>query len=255
MVPPLVSLKPQDNSISKRTIVDVNLRGLLHILSESRQEAIDVSDVIVPVSSTSTSSTKNNNIRQRMKEITGFSLTAFRSSARAITGISASAIYSSTAVATSFYIRQVLKFILQLCPPALRYFLQPFLVLYFVPLFILRTITNQSRFREEDLDEQDSSTINSTWQEKQHESFVTAWKQAVKKADTSTSYWPIHVDSSTDDFYKDYDELPINDAILESIAVASEKEQLATVHDYNLAFFAKRRASNNINRQQGQKLP
>jgi len=41
-----------------------------------------------------------------------------------------------------------MKFVLSIFPPSFRYFLQPFLVLYYAPLFMLRTWTSPQLRRE-----------------------------------------------------------------------------------------------------------
>jgi len=86
--------------------------------------------------------------RATMRATTGFSLTTFRATMRAATGISLSAIYVSMAGFTSVLVRDAMKIILSILPTGFRYFLQPFLVLYFFPLFLLRTWSSPSLRRE-----------------------------------------------------------------------------------------------------------
>lgn len=101
-----------------------------------------------------------------------------------------------------------MKVIFGIFPAWFRYFLQPFLVLYYAPLFILRNLTGPTRQRAR----------------KTHEYFVEGWKEAVETADTKSSYWPIHLrgDGSLE---KDFDELDLSDAVAESVAVALEEQE------------------------------
>jgi hypothetical protein len=56
-------------------------------------------------------------LRNKLRQATGFSLTAFRATARAATGISFSAIYASTLAATGLWIRYIMSKILSIFPP------------------------------------------------------------------------------------------------------------------------------------------
>jgi len=91
---------------------------------------------------------RTRSFRATMRATTGFSLTTFRATMRAATGISLSAIYLSIIGFTSGLVRDAMKIILSVLPTSFRYFLQPFLVLYFFPLFLLRTWTSPSLRRE-----------------------------------------------------------------------------------------------------------
>lgn len=86
--------------------------------------------------------------RATMRKSTGISLTAIRATMRAATGVSLTAMYLSVFGFTSQWVRQSMKFVLSLFPPSFRYFLQPFLVLYYAPLFMLRTWTSPQLRRE-----------------------------------------------------------------------------------------------------------
>jgi len=127
---------------------------------------------------------------------------------RAATGISLTAVYASTVAATGAWIRQTMKWILSIFPAWFRYFLQPFLILYYAPLFILRNLTGPTR-------KQALQT---------HEHFVEGWKSAVERAEETSSYWPLHV---TDDGYieKDTSDVDFNDAVAESVEVAMEEKE------------------------------
>lgn len=118
-------------------------------------------------------------LRDRLRQATGFSFTVFRATIRGITGISLSAIYASTVAATGLWIRKVCSVILSIFPSWFRYFLQPFLVLYYAPLFILRNLTGPTRERAI----------------KQHESMLEGWKEAVEYAEKTekSGYWPVRV--------------------------------------------------------------
>lgn len=56
-------------------------------------------------------------LRNKLRQATGFSLTAFRATARAATGISISAIYASALAATGLWIRYIMSKILSIFPP------------------------------------------------------------------------------------------------------------------------------------------
>lgn len=119
-------------------------------------------------------------LRNKLRQVTGFSMTAFRATARAATGISLSAIYASTLAATGLWIRYIMSKILSIFPPGFRYFLQPFLVFYYAPLFILRGLCGPNR----------------NAQRRKHERIVEGWKEAVEFAEVTKKgeYWPVHVD-------------------------------------------------------------
>lgn len=155
-------------------------------------------------------------IRNQLRAITGFSLTSFRTTVRTITGISLSTLYATSIACTNLYIRQCMKYVLQSIPPSFRYFFQPFLILYYVPFYIIKTLCNPKN----------STTNSNQQQQKQHESFVTAWKHAIQIADETTSYWPIHVNDSTGEIYTDDAEEfeDINNAISDSIELCYQKE-------------------------------
>mmetsp|Transcript_13730 Transcript_13730/g.20235 ORF Transcript_13730/g.20235 Transcript_13730/m.20235 type:complete len:196 (-) Transcript_13730:246-833(-) len=87
-------------------------------------------------------------VRATMRKSTGISLTAIRATMRAATGVSLTAMYLSVFGFTSQWVRESMKFVLSIFPPSFRYFLQPFLVLYYAPLFMLRTWTSPQLRRE-----------------------------------------------------------------------------------------------------------
>ena len=99
-----------------------------------------------------------------------------------------------------------MKVILAFFPAWFRYFVQPFLVMYYTPLFVLRNLTGPTRKR-----------AKST-----HERFLEGWKQAVETADERSSYWPVHLDK--DGTVKtDSDDVDIHDAVAESVELTMEE--------------------------------
>lgn len=121
---------------------------------------------------TSKSSTENTEprLRSRLRQVTGFSWTAFRATMRAATGISMTAVYASTLAFTGQWMRQTMKVILSIFPAWARYFVQPFLILYYLPLFTLRNLTGPNRRRGLD----------------KPQALVDSWNAAVVTADSET---------------------------------------------------------------------
>lgn len=140
--------------------------------------------------------------------MTGFSLTALRATCRAATGISFTAIYVATVAATGNWIRQTTKFVLSIFPAWARYFVQPFLILYYVPIFILRNLTGPTRRRAR----------------QSHQAVLDSWKEAVQKADETVAYWPIHVDEEGY-IESDMPEIDLKEGVTESIEVARDEEE------------------------------
>lgn len=110
-------------------------------------------------------------IRSRLRQLTGFSLTAFRATMRTATGISMTAVYASTLAFSGQWMRQTMKFILSIFPAWSRYFVQPLLILYYLPLFTLRNLTGPNRRRGLD----------------KPQALVDGWNEAVVTADSETS--------------------------------------------------------------------
>lgn len=154
---------------------------------------------------------KRDSLRNQLRSITGFSLTALRKTMRAATGISLTAVYASTLAVTGAWIRQTMRLILAPLPAWFRYFVQPFLVMYYAPLFVLRNVTGPTR-------KQAKTT---------HEHFLEGWKEAVETADRTSSYWPMHLDSEGN-FEKDMAELDTTETIAESVDIALEEEEERT---------------------------
>ena len=142
-------------------------------------------------------------LRSRMRKLTGFSLTALRLTLRTATGISLSAVYASMLAVTGQWIRQTMKFLLSLIPAPIRYFLQPFLILYYAPLFIIKNLAHP--------------------QNEKHEAFIDGWKQAVQIADETSANWPIHINENGD--FEAETGVNMEQAIDASVELAIEETQ------------------------------
>ena len=144
-------------------------------------------------------------LRATLRGITGFSLTALRTSLRAATGIS---ITSTT------------KAIVGLFPLWFRYFMQPFLVLYYAPLMLMRSWVGETKTSKAE-------------KRAAHEKLVEGWKHAIEVAEAAQAneYWPIHVDedgnivaSMPPEPEDVWTQNPLNEAVLESVEVADAIE-------------------------------
>jgi hypothetical protein len=111
------------------------------------------------------------------QQLTGVSVTALRTTIRTATGVSLTALYASTLAISGVWIRQVMRLILSIFPSWARYFVQPFLVLYYVPLYMLRSVSSPK-------------TRNDN-------SFAKGWDQPVETLDQRPSYWPLDLNSAT----------------------------------------------------------
>ena len=169
-------------------------------------------------SSSNSSSSAIQTVRDELRKLTGFSFTVFRKTLRGITGISLTAIYASTVAATGLWIRKITSIVLSVFPSGFRYFLQPFLVAYYVPLFILRSLTGPVRKRAR----------------AKHEQVVDAWKDAVEYAERieQDGYWPVTV--SPDDGYFELQappSVPPISSSSSSSSVSLEEEDGSTATD------------------------
>jgi len=119
-------------------------------------------------------------VRSRLRKATGFSFTIFRATLRGLTGISLTAVYAGALAATGLWIRQTMSTLLSVFPSGFRYFLQPFLVLYYTPLIILRSL---------------ASPTNRKRAAAKHQTILAAWKEAVVVAEKTErdGYWPVVV--------------------------------------------------------------
>jgi len=110
--------------------------------------------------------------RSKLRQITGFSLTAFRATIRGVTGISLSQVISNT-----------IRRILGVLRPGFRWILQPLLIVYYVPIMVVRYyLIGPSQQYVED-------------SRKGHEKLVDGWRKAVEAAEKAHAdgYWPVHL--------------------------------------------------------------
>ena len=127
---------------------------------------------------------------------TGISLTAIRTFLRALTGVS---------------ISRTVKSLVGLLPPWFRYFLQPFLVFYYVPLLILKGLVG-------------STSTSKQEAMASHLKLVEYYKEAVKLANSKDSEFPIHmVEDGT--FTYDLEDGNMNDALVRAIQMKHLEEK------------------------------
>ena len=124
----------------------------------------------------SSSSSDDESTRSKLRQLTGFSLTALRATLRAATGISLSQTISG-------FFRRVLG----IMTPGMRYFLQPLLILYYAPMLMIRywMVGPSQEYVEES--------------RKGHEKVVEGWRKAVEVAEKANKdgYWPVHVNGKS----------------------------------------------------------
>jgi hypothetical protein len=87
---------------------------------------------------------------------------------------------------------------------------QPLLVLYYAPLFLLRNVAGPTR----------------AIAQRKHEFFLETWREAVKQADQTTSGWPLHVQDGV--FEKDFSEVDVNEAVAEAVQITLEAQEEKT---------------------------
>lgn len=128
---------------------------------------------------------KNETIRDKFRKATGVSLTALRVTIRASTGFSLTALRTTLRGLTGVSITGTLKVITGAFPLWARSFFQPFLILYYTPLLILRSLIGS---RKGEKDEAKAT----------HELITEGWKNAIKAAEEAQEggYWPVHVNKS-----------------------------------------------------------
>jgi len=150
-------------------------------------------------------------VRNKLRQATGFSFTVFRATLRGITGISLSALYAGALAATGLWIRKAMSTVLSVFPSGFRYFLQPFLVLYYTPLILLRSLTSPKTRKRAVA---------------KHETVLEAWKEAVAVADKTEKdgYWPVVVD---EEGYFELTKPPSVDGILSSSSDTDVAEAMA----------------------------
>lgn len=159
-------------------------------------------------------------LRGKLRQMTGFSMTAFRATLRGITGFSLTALRASLRAATGVSVTATTKAIVGAFPLWFRYFMQPFLVLYYAPLMIIRSWVGETKTARAD-------------QLAAHKKVVEGWKHAVEVAEASqaSGYWPVHVDEGgnivanlppePNDVWTQTD---LNEAVLESVEAADAIE-------------------------------
>jgi len=125
--------------------------------------------------------------RSKLRQLTGFSLTALRSTLRTVTGFSLTTfratLRAATGISLSGLISGSLRRILGILSPSLRYFLQPLLVMYYAPLLMIRywMVGPSKQYVEES--------------RQGHEKLIEGWRKAVQAAEKANSdnYWPVHL--------------------------------------------------------------
>uniref|UniRef100_A0A7S4NE70 Uncharacterized protein n=2 Tax=Odontella aurita TaxID=265563 RepID=A0A7S4NE70_9STRA len=175
MPPPSKPARSAAALLASRSSVVVSLRSSRG--SSSGVEPTDDEDSASAATATAAT------VRGKLRALTGFSLTAFRATMRATTGFSLTAVRAACRVATGISVTGTMKWMLGLFPTWFRYFLQPFLVLYYAPLMIVRAwVGPTATSRAEAL--------------AKHERVVEGWKDAVRVAEGAQEggYWPVHVD-------------------------------------------------------------
>jgi len=146
--------------------------------------------------------------RNRLRQATGFSFTVFRATLRGITGISLTALYAGAIAASGLWIRQTMSVLLSVFPSGFRYFLQPFLVMYYTPLILVKSLT---------------SPTNRKQAVAKHNSVRDVWKDAVVVAEKTKNdgYWPVVVD---DDGYFELTKPPSVSGVLEASETDSSSD-------------------------------
>mmetsp|Transcript_25242 Transcript_25242/g.35591 ORF Transcript_25242/g.35591 Transcript_25242/m.35591 type:complete len:280 (-) Transcript_25242:52-891(-) len=169
---------------------------------------------------------KDSSLRTRLRTLTGFSWTALRTTLRTTTGISLTAIRLTVGATTSRVVSQTMKFCLSIFPAWARYFVQPFLVLYYWPLLTIKSLcSHQTRQYQE--------------QQHHHDVILEKWKQAIQIAEqkataataSANAKWPVHVDEETGNIItstasnnEDIDTI-ITNGVAESVEVVMESKQ------------------------------
>lgn len=129
----------------------------------------------------------NTKTTSRSKQITGFSFTTLRTTLRAATGISLTALRISIRAATGISLSGIIsgtnRRMLEILSPSLRYFFQPFLILYYAPLLMVRYwLVGPSR-----------QYVDESWNG--HKRIVDGWRKAVEAAEKASAdgYRPVHL--------------------------------------------------------------
>jgi len=126
------------------------------------------------------------NLRTKLRQLTGFSVSAIRASLRVSTGFSLTAARLALRGFTGGVVTKTMKHFTAIFPSQVRYFMQPFLILYFTPVMILKSLAD----RPKDYTQRLAS----------HEKLLNGWKSAVRRAErvqnTNGNYWPVHVNGT-----------------------------------------------------------
>ena len=129
--------------------------------------------------------------RSKLRRITGFSLTTLRATLRSATGFSLTALRgalrTATGISLSGVISDSVRRALDVLSPSLRYFLQPLLIAYYVPLLTVRywLVGPNRAYVEEG--------------RAGHERIVESWRKAVEAAERANAggYWPVHLNGKS----------------------------------------------------------
>jgi hypothetical protein len=126
-------------------------------------------------------------LRDRLRQATGFSLTACRAAGRTATGISFTAIYGTAVAVSGLWIRKTTSVVLAIFPAWFRYFLQPILIAYYLPIFIIRGLTGPTRKQAE----------------AKHQAVKESWKDSIEfaKQAKNSGYWPVQVNGTFMNFH------------------------------------------------------
>ena len=118
-------------------------------------------------------------LHDRLRQGTGFLLTALQTVGRTANDISHMAIYGIAVAASGLWIRKTTSIILAIFPAWFRYFLQPFLIAYYVPIFIIRGLTGPTRRQAE----------------ANRAAMKERWKDVIEfgKQTENSGYWPVQV--------------------------------------------------------------
>ena len=150
-------------------------------------------------------------IRRELGKLTGVSFSAIRATLRGTTGISLTAIRTFLRALTGVSISRTVKSLVGLLPPWFRYFLQPFLVFYYVPLLILKGLVG-------------STSTSKQEAMASHLQLVEYYKEAVKLANRKDSDFPIHMEEDST-FTYDLEDGHMNDALVRAIQMKHLEEK------------------------------
>lgn len=124
---------------------------------------------------------ENSGKEERLSGPIKFSLSTIRSSLRAMTGLSLTATRTALRTMTGVSVTSIVKAIVGIFKPWMRYFLQPFLIIYYVPLTCMKYFIGTTKtYRAEQL--------------AAHEKLVEGWKDAIRAAEEKLKdQFPLHV--------------------------------------------------------------